>query len=116
MPKSAALRTQRRKYVPPSIAIPKTVCVLLVRPDGKVLMLQQDDGVYSDPGGRIERGERWDDAAASEECPPDEEKSSAYTREFRGSSRKLTCVGTGPRPRLQEVCGDCWLQQLFGTT
>ena len=63
MPKTDAPRTQRRKYVPPSMAKPKTVCVLLVRPDGKVLMLQQDDGVYSDPGGRIERGERWDDAA-----------------------------------------------------
>ena len=61
MPKSAAPRAQRRKYVPPATAAPKAVCVHLVRPDGKVLMLQQDDGVYSDPGGRIERGERWDE-------------------------------------------------------
>ena len=62
MPKSAALRTQRRKYVPPATAEPKAVCLHLVRPDGKALLLLEN-GVWNDPGGRIAKGESLDAAA-----------------------------------------------------
>eukprot|EP01043_Picozoa_sp_COSAG02_P060990 COSAG02_NODE_8091_length_2714_cov_1.768260_3_plen_204_part_01 len=63
MPKSAAPRTQRRKYVPPATAEPKAVCIHLVRPDGKVLLLLEN-GVWTDPGGRIAKDESLDAAAA----------------------------------------------------
>ncbi len=64
MPKSAAPRTQRRKYVPPGTAEPKAVCLHLVRPDGKVLMIRGDEGAWTDPGGRISKNESLDAAAA----------------------------------------------------
>ena len=63
MPKSAAPRTQRRKYVPPATAEPKAACLHLVRPDGKVLMIREDEGAWTDPGGRIAKGESLDAAA-----------------------------------------------------
>ena len=63
MPKTAAAARSKRRYVPPATAEPKAVCLLLVRPDGKVLMLQEN-GVWNDPGGRIAKGESLDAAAA----------------------------------------------------
>lgn len=62
MPKTAAARSKRR-YVPPDTAEPKAVCLHLVRPDGKVLLLNEE-GTWTDPGGRISKGESLDAAAA----------------------------------------------------
>ena len=63
MPKTAAAARSKRRYVPPDTAEPKAVCLHLVRPDGKALLLLEN-GVWNDPGGRIAKGESLDAAAA----------------------------------------------------
>ena len=63
MPKTAAAARSKRRYVPPATAEPKAVCLHLVRPDGKALLLLEN-GVWNDPGGRIAKGESLDAAAA----------------------------------------------------
>ena len=62
MPKTAAAAHSKRRYVPPDTAEPKAVCLHLVRPDGKALLLLEN-GVWTDPGGRIAKGESLDAAA-----------------------------------------------------
>ena len=65
MPKSTAPRTQYRPYDPPSSGQPKAVCVFLVRPDGRTLLIRQpEDNVLTDIGGRLQPGESIDAAAA----------------------------------------------------
>jgi len=58
----------KRKYTStraPSAPVEvKAVCTLLVCPDGRVLLEQNGDGDWSDPGGRITDGENIADAAA----------------------------------------------------
>ena len=51
-----AKTTQARRkprYNPPATATPKTVCLLLVRPDGNIVVIQGQNSTWDDVGGRL---------------------------------------------------------------
>eukprot|EP01043_Picozoa_sp_COSAG02_P020349 COSAG02_NODE_1002_length_15290_cov_16.085314_5_plen_189_part_00 len=52
MPKTTKPRRKPR-YNPPSTATPKTVCLLLVRPDGKIVVTACQNSTWDDVGGRL---------------------------------------------------------------